>query len=377
VRIRDLAKRAGVSTQTVSRVLRGSPAVTPATAARVRAAAEELRYYRNEAAASLKRGSTHGFGLVLPLFSWSFFSEVAAGAVAYAHSRGYITLLCDSSASPAKEADYLAMLLGHQVAGVLCVHAQPRPDTRDAYARLQAAGIPVVTISANQDDLACPRVRTDDWRAGYVAARHLTDLGRRRVCVVGVDDSDRSSLDRIEGATAALAEVGLHLSPDRLIITDTTWQGGLRAGGQLIGGGGPLPDGVFATTDIVALGILEVLRGAGRRVPDDIAVIGHDGLGAGALVFPALTTVAPPREQMGRTCIDLLLRAGAGESLPSECMLEATLIVRESTVGVGAARRGYPSPISHPQAWSRWRAQAMDPTVDQTREEGAIAVTDL
>jgi LacI family transcriptional regulator len=163
----------------------------------------------------------------------------------------------------------------------------------------------------------------------------------------------------LDGFALACRELGLTLSADDVILAPHAISGGMLAARRIVARrleGAPFPDAVFATVDIVALGMLEVFRAAGVRVPEDIALISHDGLNEGTVVVPALTTIAPPRQEMGRACIDLLLRATAGEQLPALCMLEAMLIVRESTIGAGpVARYGLMTPISHPEAWTQWR----------------------
>ncbi|MDB5076117.1 MAG: LacI-family transcriptional regulator, partial [Chloroflexi bacterium] len=226
--------------------------------------------------------------------------------------------------------------------------------------------IPVVVVSSDPNDLPYCHLRTDDTRAGYVAIRHLLDLGRRRIAIVGSGVyADAAMLpppaalsDRVAGAGAALREVGISGDRVPILLVPNTLEGGRLAGAALLESGESLPDGIFATTDAVAFGLLEVLRARGLRVPEDTAVVGHDDLFASSLVAPSLTTIAPPRMAMGRACIELLLRAEAGEALPPLAMLEAALMVRESTIGAGpAARRGFSTNLSDPQSWRGWREQ--------------------
>lgn len=370
VRMQDVALRAGVSAQTVSRVLRQSPRVAPATAARVREAMRELGYHGNEAAGALKRGQTRTLGLLLPFLGMPFWAEVASGAEEMAYAHGYSLLLCNSSGSLQKEADNLALLLSHRVAGIVYATPRCRPRQHPECESLLASGIPVVLISADLDDLPYCHVYTDDRRAGHVAVRHLLDLGRGRIALVRATDAavertpvDEAAIDkRLAGARRALEEAGLAAATTAVYSAPCTMEGGYAVGAALLEAERPLPDALFVTNDIVAAGILEVFRASGVSVPGECAIIAHDGLyPAPNGRMPALSTIAPPSKDMGRTCIDVLLRAQRGEPLPAAYPFEAELIVGASTIGLGAhleRRRG--TPISDPQAWSRWREPPED-----------------
>jgi len=356
-RLQDVAVKAEVSAQTVSRVLRAPHLVAPDTAERVRAVMMELGYFGNQQATALRLGRTHTIGLLFPLHDslpMPFPLEVIAGAEERAFARGYSLVMCDSSGPPEREAESLSVLLSQRVAGIIYTAPRCRPETHPACARLLKSGVPVVVISSDPRDLPYGHVRTDDRRAGYVAVRHLLDLGRRRIAVVA--GAGPPIDDRLDGATTALREA--HLAPGEtpLYVGPETADGGRAAAEAIVARPVPWPDGIFVTTDIMALGLLEVLRSAGLRVPEDSAVVGHDDLFAASIAVPALTTIAPPRRQMGQHCVDLLL---AGEdTAPMVHVLDAELVVRESTIGSGAgARSGLRTPLSVPEPWSAWRRQ--------------------
>lgn len=369
-RMKDVAERAGVSTQTVSRVLRGHQWVAPETAARVRLASEELGYHGNEVAGALKRGRTRTLGLLFPLLTMSIWTDVAEGVEELAHERGYSLLLCDTGDYIEKEALSLSLLLSQRVAGIIYVEPRCRPLTHPACAALVSSRLPVVILSAQTDDLPGPHLRTDDERAGYVAVRHLLDLGKHAVQVVAnglpFATSEQSlSLathvqDRLTGAERALQEAtaGVFVGPVRTV--PNTLEGGYRAGESLLESGLPDACGVFATTDVIALGILEAFRARGVKVPEDVAIVSHDGLLASSVSVPAITTIVPPMADMGRTSVDLLLRVMDGDTPPPVTVLDAQFVVRESTVGCGPhARRGLRTPLSDRGAWNHWRSQLL------------------
>ena len=370
-RMSDVAARAGVSSQTVSRVLRGEQWVAEATATRVRQAMQELGYHGNEVAGALKRGRTRTLGLLFPLHTMSIWSDVAAGAESFAHQCGYSLLLCDTGDSIEKEAANLSLLLSHRVAGIVYVEPRCQPATHPACAALIASRLPLVVLSAQLDDLPAAHVRTDDWRAGYVAVRHLIDLGRRSVRVVAnglLDDRYPGSAtptihveDRIAGARRALAEGGFGTDDVPTLVVPNTMDEGYRAGELLLDSGSP-PDGIFATTDALALGMIEAFRARGVRVPEEIAIVGHDALLASSVSMPALTTIAPPMNEMGRTSIRLLLEVIDDQTPPPLTMLDSRFLVRESTIGAGAReRRGLATPLADPTAWSGWRTLLHSP----------------
>jgi len=373
VLMREVAAQAGVSTQTVSRVMRGETWVAAATAQRVRAAMAELGYHGNAAAGALKRGQTRTLGLLFPLLETtfaSFWPDVAAGAETLAHKHGYSLILCDTSDSLDKEEAYLSLLLSHRVAGIIYALPRCRPDRHPVFASLRAAHIPVVVISSDEHDLPYPHVRTDDVRAGYVVTRHLLDLGRWRLAFVRGATASPSQVeqvadDRAVGMRRALVEMGLDADEIPFLLGPHSIEGGRAVGQTLIAGDGPMPDAIFVSTETMALGLLDILRTHGVRVPEDVALVTQDGLPAGASAFPSLTTIAPPRGEMGAACVDALLRMAAGESIPPLSMLEAQFIVRESTAGVGSVpRQGLGTPLSAADAWSRWRTDMAPAATD-------------
>ncbi len=356
VRLQDVAKRASVSMQTVSRFMRTPHLVSPETAARVQEAMEALDYVKNEQATALRLGRTRTIGLLLPLLVAPFWSEVAAGAEARAHEQGYTLLLCDTSDAPTKEEDYIALLLGYQVAGIIYAHPRCRVGAHPAYTTLVQSDTPVIVVSVLSDDLPYPHVHTDDRRAGYVAIRHLLDLGRERIALVM--NTDPPSFERMRGAHDALYEANLVKEASSVVLVPGGYEGGFVAGEQIASAGGPLPDAVFCTTDTISFGLLEALQSNGVHIPEDIAIASHDGLTASAFVTPSLTTIAPRAREMGATCVDKLLCTKEEREKNAVYMVEADLIVRASTAGrERIPYQGLTTPISDAEAWSRWRTQ--------------------
>jgi LacI family transcriptional regulator len=231
---------------------------------------------------------------------------------------------------------------------------------------LTQSGTPTVVISVYRDDLPYDHVRTDDRRAGYVIARHLLDLGHRRIAVV--TDIYGPSYERLQGTYDALQEAEISEETPCIFLAPDTYEGGFAAGQKILESGEPLPEAIFATTDMMTLGLLEALRSHGIRIPEDIAIASHDGLHASAFVTPPLTTVAPRARDMGKTSVDRLLQSYVEQQPPSVHMVEADLLVRASTIGTEQMQT-FSTPISDPIAWSRWRTQ----TVPIQRKRAEVA----
>jgi DNA-binding LacI/PurR family transcriptional regulator len=370
IRLQDVARKAEVSMQTVSRVIRTPHLVAPETTTRVRKVMEELGYVKNEQATALRLGRAHTIGLLLPLLAHPFWSEFVAGAEIYAHERGYSVLLCDTS-DPALEEEYIALLVGYQVAGIIYTPPGHLAKTHPVRTMLLQSNTPTIVVSVYPDDFPFAHVRTDDRRAGYVITQHLLDFGRTRIIFIAEEDS--SSYERIQGAYDALQEAGIDQDRPCIFPVPNTYEGGLAAGQALLESEEPLPEAIFATSDMIAFGLLETLRSHGIRVPEDVAVAAHDGLHASAFVTPALTTVAPRAREMGKVSVDRLLHSPEESQTFSVHMVEADLLVRASTIGTErAAFHTFSTPISDPRAWLRWREQ---PIPDQKKNIQVACLT--
>ncbi|HEY4384824.1 MAG TPA: substrate-binding domain-containing protein [Ktedonobacteraceae bacterium] len=228
--------------------------------------------------------------------------------------------------------------------------------------------VPVVILSAIPDDLPYDYIHTDDRRVGYIAMRHLLDLGRRHIAIVTTHPqaheepfaSPEPMYERVLGAYQVLMEVGLAHESCPVFFTSNTSESGRAVGQKLLSAGSSRPDAIFCTSDTIAFGLLEVFRLGGMHVPGDIAVVSHDGLAASALSVPALTTIAPRAREMGTVCVDRLLHLTDTSKEPVTDIVEADLVVRASTIGTGLVPpQGISIPISAEHVWSQWRTQSI------------------
>ncbi|WP_033355190.1 LacI family DNA-binding transcriptional regulator [Kitasatospora aureofaciens] len=332
VTMQDVAERAGVTKQTVSNVISGRVAVRPTTAARVRAAIEELGYTPNLVARSLATGSTRTVGLFVPTVAGSFYSEVVEAAEDVLEEHGYHLLLCTTRLDGERARRHLAGLTSRSVDALLIAGDR---DLINHLPLLADARFPVALCAwETEAPDAFPVVTIDYEHAGYLAGRHLRDLGHERVAVLASPDHG----PRLAGFRRAFAVDGLTV-PDGVVhmAAEPTIAGGFAAANEAFAAD-PGLTAVFATHDILALGALEAARVCGRSVPEDLSIVGHDDNPEVRLARPALTSVAIPKREMARQAIELLLRAvgRSGTVVNSLQLLRPELIVRDSTRPPGA-----------------------------------------
>jgi LacI family transcriptional regulator len=332
VSVRDVAAAAGVSVGTVSNVLNQPDRVAAATVVRVQAAIAELGFVRNDAARQLRAGRSRSIGLVVPDAGNPFFADVARGAEARAQDDNLAVLLGNSDEDPSRENDYLELFLEQRVNGVLIT---PAADDTEKLDRLRAAGTPVVLVDREIDGSGFASVSVDDVEGGYLATRHLLDIGRRRLAFVGGPATVAQVAHRLDGARRAVAEV-----PDATLeviaMPALTVLHGRAAGEEIAARAGVRPDAIFAANDLLAVGMLQALTMfRALRVPDDIALVGYDDIDFAAATVVPLSSVRQPAQLIGRTAVDLLLRSIADPDGDHERQVRfrPELVVRASTSG--------------------------------------------
>lgn len=331
--MKRIAQELGVSVTTISKVLNDQPDIGQATRARVLAKIEALGYRPNAVARSLSLRRTHTLGVIIPDLMHSFFVEIVAGIESVTSARGYGLLLCSSGEHPRKERSELTMLRARQVDGIVLASASVSGNT-DVLKDLAAAKCALVMI--DRDDhprVACHRVVTDDTAVGRLATEHLTAHGRRRIAHIGGPPIVHARR-REEGYRLALRDAGLPIDPALIIRAGFMEADGYRAMQQLLGLR-PSVDAVFAANDPAAIGAMKAIWAAGRRVPDDVAVVGAGDVAHGDLLRVPLTTVAWSKEELGRRAADLLLdEIDEHPDGPFQrVVITPTLVVRESSGG--------------------------------------------
>ncbi|MET7672000.1 LacI family DNA-binding transcriptional regulator [Micromonospora luteifusca] len=323
-----VAARAGVSRATVSRVVNGSTTVAEPIREAVTRAVAELGYVPNLAARSLVTQRTDSIALVMPEAATRVFSDdqVFPGIIRgvsqelEAADKQLVLMLAGSPAGHHRVERYTT---GRHVDGVLfaSLHgADPLPGT------LARLGIPVVVSGRPLGDVPVPYVDVDHVGGVTAAVRHMIDGGRRRIATIAGPQDMVAGIERLRGYRATVADAGL---PELIAVGDFTRESGSAAMRRLLAEHPDL-DGVFAASDLMAHAALRTLREAGRRVPEDVAVVGFDDIETAAYTEPPLTTVRQPIVELGRRMTRQLLRLAAGETIEQAIMLPTELIRRDS-----------------------------------------------
>jgi LacI family transcriptional regulator len=324
----DVARRAGVSKTTVSRVLNGKDDLDPATAARVRQVIEELGYVPSAGAVSLARGRTRVIGMLVPSLTWPWVGEVLQGVVDVAETEGYGLLLFSANRGEESIVRFASKVSAKTFDGLVVIEPE---GTLSYLGELHRKGLPVVLVDDRGHRPEFPSVGPTNREGGASAARHLLELDRRAPVVVTGPQDLGCTQDRLDGFVAVYAEAGIPIDPRRVIDGDFTFDGGREAIRQLHCDGVDF-DAVFAQNDLSAAGALRALSEASLRVPDDVAVVGFDDVPLASYTEPPLTTVRQELREMGETAARMLMRFFDGESLPTAPVaLPTTLIVRGST----------------------------------------------
>jgi LacI family transcriptional regulator len=327
ITMRDVADRAGVSKSTVSHVLNGTRFVEPATEGRVRLAIRELGYRPNLLARSLRRHETRTIGLLTPNNANPYWAEMARVVEHAGYAQGYGVLLCNSNWSATQERDYVQTLLAKQIDGIVLASTAALIEVVD---EIQAANVPVVVIDHIPAGRSVSVVLVDNYRGGYLAGAHLIRLGHQHVGCITPPPKVGTTIDRVQGFRQAFAEVGIRLCDSVFVAGDFEYHSGELGIRELLTRH-PEVTAVYAVNDDMALGVIKGLHRLGRRVPDDVSVIGFDNISYTTVVTPELTTIAQPMTEIGQHVVELLLKQiHDPASAPEVVVLEPSLIERES-----------------------------------------------
>ena len=330
--IRDVAQAAGVSITTVSHVINGTRYVSDEVAGQVRRAMDELGYRPNVVARSLRSGKTRTIGLLLPDSSNLFFAEVSRVIEDVSFQNGYSLIICNTDDNPIKEKSYLDTLLEKQVDGILFISASSTSLNIQGIAQ---NGPPVVVVDREFDGLQADTVLVDNQLGGYLAARHLIQLGHRRIACISGPSERNPSADRLTGFRKAMGEAGLVVDENLFLRGDFRYQSGERCMHELVGLGRPF-SAIFVCNDMMAIGAVKAAHNLKINIPRDLSIIGFDDIPLAEAISPSLTTIAQPYAEMATTATQLLLkrldesRQRQPHSPVERVVLQPGLLVRES-----------------------------------------------
>lgn len=324
--IKDVAEEAGVSTATVSRVLAGKPHVRTALQKRVLAAVEKLNYRPNLVARSLRAQQSSTIGLIVSDIRNPYFTAVSRAVEDTAHENGFSVFLCNTDENPEKELMYLNLMRDENVAGLIF---SPTRQTAVRFPQLNL-GIPTVVVDRSVKADNVDVVLIDNVAAARQLAVHLLENGYRRIAAL-FGEASTTGRQRRQGFEEALVAYGLPVDKSLLQFVAPKIDAGKTAALALLDLADP-PDAFFTTNSLLTAGALLAVRERGLTIPDDVGLVGFDETTWSTLVQPAITLIAQPTEEIGRTATELLLkRIDDPDRTGREVILTARLLVRGSS----------------------------------------------
>ncbi len=341
ITIRDVAREAGVSPATVSRVFNDDSLVQAATRARILAAAKKLRYVPNATARSLSLRKTQTLGFIVPEPHREFFSEVIRGIDETAHQHGYALIISSTHNRRQQLRSALAAMNG-RVDGLLVL--SPIYTAADLADELPAR-LPTTFLLSNTDGTASTGFVTDNVQGARDAVAYLVSMGHRRIALLRGQTENRDTRDRQQGYTEALAAAGIAFDPALVVEGDYSQASGYEAARHLL----RLPTdatALFAMNDYMALGAVGAFQEQGVRVPEDVSVVGFDDILSARYANPALTTVRVPAFELSRRATEYLLGLVAdGDGARARAIAGQTVVVPTELV----VRRSAGPAVRQPQ----------------------------
>lgn len=328
VTIREVAKQAGVSMATVSRVLNGSNTVDPQLAERVHTAIEALKYEPNRAARALAGSRSALLGLLVSDIQNPFFMDLMRGVEEVSQENGYLLVICNTTEDPQKEAQYIKILAAESVAGAIIV---PSRERLDALTILQGRNIPIVTVDRRVRDSSIDAVLVNNALAAKEATAHLIGNGYRRIGIITGPRSVTTANERILGYHQALQEAGIAYDDSLKYRGPFREETGERGIQRLLQVDPPL-EAVLTANNRITVGALRALYASQKRVPADIAIVGFDEVRWAIPDLISITTVTQPAYELGRTAALRLLQNLRHPNLSrQEIILQHQLLVRASS----------------------------------------------
>ncbi|MFB5663911.1 catabolite control protein A [Alteribacillus sp. HJP-4] len=327
--IYDVAREAGVSMATVSRVVNGNPNVKPATRKKVLDAIERLGYRPNAVARGLASKKTTTVGVIIPDISSIFFAELARGIEDIATMYKYNIILCNSDQNKEKEIHLINTLLEKQVDGILFMGGE---ITEEHVEQFKRSPVPVVLAATLDEQREIPSVNIDYYQAAFDAVTELMDAGHNKVGMVsGSLEDPVNGFQKFSGYKKAHEEKEKEFDEGLVAVGDYTYDSGIEAVQRLMDHAEP-PTAIFAATDEMALGVIHGLQDKGINVPEDVEVVGFDNTRLSTMVRPTLTTVVQPMYDIGAVSMRLLTKYMNKEEVSDEVVvLPHRLEYRDST----------------------------------------------
>lgn len=328
VTIRDIAKEAGVSINTVSRALNDKPDINVETKRKILEIAKKMGYIKDATAISLRYGLTKVIGVILEDSSNPFFSEVLKGIELGAKEQGFTVVFMNTEKDYTLEEEAIKTMIGRRVDGIII---SPTQEKSDDIKFLIEKEIPFVVLGVHFEDIDVPEIYTDDVKGSYLAVKHLIESGRKRILFLNGFLYKSVAKMRLEGYKKALEEFGLKYDDNLVFELEEGYENAYSLMKEIIEKGVKF-DSVFCFNDVFAIGVIGALKEAGINVPKDVAVVGYDDISFSKFLTPSLTTVRIDKISEGKEAFDMLyqlLRKKIKKNIKK--VLDVELVVRESS----------------------------------------------
>ncbi|MGK6352406.1 LacI family DNA-binding transcriptional regulator [Parapedobacter sp. DT-150] len=333
ITILDIAKELNITFSTVARALNDHPAIATATKQAVRETAERLGYRPNKVASSLRSGKTKIIGVLVPRFDVSFFGSVVHGIEGVMNEHGYTILLYQSQESIKQEVKGIDTFLRSRVDGIIAsISLETEGDGE--YSEIKERNIPLAFFDRVPQGLNVPSVTIDDYRGGFMATEHLIRAGYRRIVHINQYRNINIFNERLRGYLDALKQYGLPVDENLIIKGDFSLEFGRQCVRDLLANHIAF-DAIFTLEDFTAMGVVQELKALGKRIPEDVGVVGFANEAFTSLVSPTISTVDQRTVEMGeevaRLFLKLLKKGDYYEHKPEKVVLQPELLVRESS----------------------------------------------
>lgn len=330
ITIKDIARHLSLSVSTVSRALVNDKNIRRETKEKVLEAAKALGYKPNPVATNLKYGHTNTVGVIVPEMVTPFASQVINGIQSILYANGLKVIIAESHENPQKEKENLQLMERFMVDGIIICLCSYK-ENKEEYLRLQQAEMPMVFFDRIPHGLDVSQVTVDDYMKTFFLVEHLIRSGRKRIVHLQGPDDVYNSAERTRGYKDALSKFKIPIEADMLIKTGLTFDDGTKAANLLIEKGTSF-DAIFAFTDTLAIGAMNRLRELDKKIPEEIAIASFSGTVLSTIVYPQLTTVEPPLQEMGRTAAELILEKIKNPASPNRSVvLDAEIQIRASS----------------------------------------------
>lgn len=326
--IRDVAKSAGVSVATVSRVVNNLGGVRPVTEAKINAAMQELNYIPNALARSVASKKSYLLGMIIPDIENPFFAAVYTGVNKIAGESAYTTFLGDSEDKIDREEELIITMLEHRASGLIMTPVFEKPE----WLSRVKVDLPICLVDRNIEGMDCDRVLIDNQSGAYEGTKLLINNGHQRIGIITGPLGSTPGKERFNGYQKCLLEQGIAIEPELVQIGDFREGSGYQLGGKLLNAEHP-PTAILCCNNLMTLGLLEAINSNGCKIGTDIAVVGFDDITIATLMEPKLTVISRPMREMGEWAAKLLLERIANPESPKQLvMMTPNLIVRGSEV---------------------------------------------